>query len=403
MSFFKRILLGVILLAVLSTSWAMAAPKFVLPSDLKVIESGAFSGVDAGEIQLPEGVERIESQAFTGGGQINLPDSLKHITPDALPAGITAVVKPGSFAHLWCVTYHPNYRMQWAVGQRMQVRFQTDGQWYIASASSAPDVARIEEDGWVAGIARGDSVIWATTEMGLSMEIDLKITDYSEGRRPLCVAHRGASGYCRENTIAAFEMANEMGADVVELDVHRSKDGVIVVFHDKSIAMGDKKEKIANLTYKQLHKVDNRICTLQQAVDCIQKTDMRMLVEFKAEGIARQVFKIVEDGQMGDRTMYTSLNLNILQEVEQLRPEVDICYPVNSQSLIDDILAHPEKYPMNIVGIHYQYINEACVRDMHLIGKDVYAWTVNTREIIQTCTEAGVDGILTNYPDYMAG
>lgn len=403
MSFFKRMLAGVTLLAVLNASRAMAALKFVLPSDLKVIESGAFSGVDAGEIQLPEGVERIESLAFTGGSQINLPDSLKHIAPDALPEGITAVVKPGSFAHLWCIAYHPNYRMQWAVGQRMRVRFQADGRWYTASASSAPDVARVDEDGWVLGISRGDSVIQVSDDSGHTVNIDLKIIGYSEVCQPLCVAHRGASGYYRENTLEAFEKAYEMGADAVELDVHKTRDGVIVVYHDKSIKVGSQKEAIADLTYKQLIKADKYICTFQQAVDCIRKTDMMMLVEFKTTGIAGQVIEIVEAGQMVDRTMYSSFNLNILQEVKQLCPEADVSYPANSQSRIDDILAHPEKYPVDGVGIYYRYIDEVCVRDMHLIGKDVYAWTVNTREIIQTCIEAGVDGILTNYPDYMAG
>ena len=83
-------------------------------------------------------------------------------------------------------------------------------------------------------------------------------------RRPLVLGHRGASAVSPENTVVAFERARDLGADGVELDVRRSRDGVLVVHHDPAIAGG---HAIAELTWAELRAARPDLATLDEALD----------------------------------------------------------------------------------------------------------------------------------------
>ena len=77
----------------------------------------------------------------------------------------------------------------------------------------------------------------------------------AEGAPPFVIAHRGASGQAPENTMAAFELAIELGADIIELDVRRSSDGALVVIHDATVnrtTTGDFRGAVADLTLAEL-------------------------------------------------------------------------------------------------------------------------------------------------------
>ena len=83
-----------------------------------------------------------------------------------------------------------------------------------------------------------------------------------EPNRPLVIAHRGASGVAPENTMASFEQAVRFGADMIELDVHGSKDGRLIVIHDSSTsrtARGNPQGAVADLTLAQLRTLDGRV------------------------------------------------------------------------------------------------------------------------------------------------
>src|SRR5690606_1278247 len=80
---------------------------------------------------------------------------------------------------------------------------------------------------------------------------------YSHSKKYMKVAHRGAAGYCPENTFASFDRALEMGADYLEIDVQLSKDGEIVVIHDPLVdRTTNGKGRVASYTFNELHKLD---------------------------------------------------------------------------------------------------------------------------------------------------
>lgn len=384
MAYLKKALIWFVLMVLICSASGIAQSKLVLPAGVKEIHAEAFSGVEtADEIVLHDSIQYIADDAFAGSDNL------------------TAIVFPGSYAHIWCLEKEFPYKVQLAVGDRLNIDFEYAQTTYIAVESSNPRAASVDESGMISGLSAGETCIVMSGEDGSSIDVALEVIGYAEAHRALCVAHRGASGYYRENTIKAFEYAHALGADIAELDVHKTKDGVIVVFHDKKIKSGDTKKAVASLTYKALIKLDSRICTLQEAIECIEKTDMKVMVEFKATGITEDVINIVEAGCMGDRALYSGFDLDTLLEVKQLRPDAETAYSINSLSLLEKIIASPEDYNIDIAGVNHNYLTADRVRDLHLVGKDVYAWTVNTKSRIAECVTMGVDGVLTNYPDYM--
>ena len=126
--------------------------------------------------------------------------------------------------------------------------------------------------------------------------------------RPLVIAHRGASGVAPENTMASFEQAVKFGADMIELDVHGSKDGNLIVIHDSSTARtarGNPQGAVADLTLGELKKLDagawkgagfvgERIPTLDEVLAAFKGRAM-ILIELKARGIEQKVAQAIRE------------------------------------------------------------------------------------------------------------
>src|SRR5512138_3758757 len=110
---------------------------------------------------------------------------------------------------------------------------------------------------------------------------------------PLVIAHRGASAYAPENTLAAFELAARQGADMLELDVQRSADGVLVVFHDDTTERWDGQKRLAAAcTLAELRALDiggERVATLAETCAFAREHSMRMNVELKGAGFGADV------------------------------------------------------------------------------------------------------------------
>ena len=143
--------------------------------------------------------------------------------------------------------------------------------------------------------------------------------------RPLIWAHRGASGYLPENTLEAFQKAVDMGADGIELDVHKTKDGVLVVIHDEMIdRTSDGTGWVKDMTYDELLQYNyNRthqeslshatIPTLAQVFDLIKPTNLTINIELKTgivfyENIEADTVALVREYGLENRVIYSSFN-----------------------------------------------------------------------------------------------
>ncbi len=230
--------------------------------------------------------------------------------------------------------------------------------------------------------------------------------------------HRGASGYAPENTLEAFRLAAEMGADGVELDVHLSRDGEVVVTHDEKIdRVSDGTGYVKDYTLAELKRFHfNRthpeytqaaIPTLREVFELLGPAGLRVNVELKTgyidyPGLEEKCVRLAADTGMTDRVLYSSFNHRSLTKIKEIDPSLPCGL------LYELVMIEPWEYAasrgMNALHPHLSELRYPdLVPEAHRRGLEVNPWTVNSEEDILACAKAGADRIITNYPDLAVG
>lgn len=229
-------------------------------------------------------------------------------------------------------------------------------------------------------------------------------------------AHRGASGYAPENTLEAFRLAMEQGADGMELDVHLTKDGEVVVIHDETLdRTSNGHGNVRDYTLEELKKFSFhnhmekyqgvQIPTLKEALNLVKNSRMKVNIELKTgiywyEGIEEKTMDIVKTMGMEDRVIYSSFNHYSIQKVLEQNSDAETAY------LFSDVPLNMEKYAKDtgVKGLHpaVYHLKMADFLETYMkSGLKVRVWTVNNKEDMKMFIDAGVDAIITNYPDFM--
>jgi glycerophosphoryl diester phosphodiesterase len=232
------------------------------------------------------------------------------------------------------------------------------------------------------------------------------------------LAHRGASAYLPENTMEAFSLAIEQGADGFELDVHLTKDGEIVVAHDERL------ERVSNgigfiddYTLDELKKLDfgklfdstqeKQICripTLAEVFSLVKPAGLTLNIEMKIDerlhlDLPEKLAALTKKYLMEEQVIYSSFNHYFLQMLKKLEPAA------KTGLLYDLALVDPWVYAKytGAYAIHPNYriitaLPETVAR-CHENGIKVNVWTVDDLQIIKLMLQSGVDCIMTNKPD----
>lgn len=220
-------------------------------------------------------------------------------------------------------------------------------------------------------------------------------------------AHRGASEYYPENTMLAFQEGIRMGANGIETDVQRTKDGVLVLFHDNALdRVTGEKGRICDYTYEELQnfwvkkgEFQEKIPTLEEFLAHFADKELTLAVELKVDGIEREVADLIYKYEADKKAVITSFELARLREVKEYAPYLRVGYLAKSvddnviQSLIE--LGADELCPRACLVTAEQ------VTKWHRIGFNVRAWGVSTEEQMKMLCEAGVDGMTINAPDVL--
>ena len=238
-------------------------------------------------------------------------------------------------------------------------------------------------------------------------------------KRPLLFAHRGFSGIYPENSPLAFRMAAEKtNADGIESDVHLSKDGQLVIFHDASVERTSNGTGfIRDLTYAQLLELDigawkspefagQHIWTLGQLLDFCREARMLLNLELKNyevfyDGLEQRVIDEVCARGMQEQVFVSSFNHISMQRFKDLCPEIE------TGLLYDKPLLDMEHYllPSNADNMHPRYMLLQYQPDLmdlfHSRGMKVNTWTVNDEADMRDMIHRGVDGIISNYPNLL--
>lgn len=226
-------------------------------------------------------------------------------------------------------------------------------------------------------------------------------------------AHRGASGYAPENTLEAFRLAMEQGADGIELDVHLTKDGEVVVIHDETLdRTSNGHGNVRDYTLEELKKFSFhnhmekyqgvQIPTLKEVLNLVKNSCMKVNIELKTgiywyEGIEEKTMDIVKTMGMEDRVIYSSFNHYSIQKVLEQNSDAETAY------LFSDVPLNMEKYAKDtgVKGLHpaVYHLKMADFLETYMkSGLKVRVWTVNNKEDMKMFIDAGVDAIITNYP-----
>ena len=232
--------------------------------------------------------------------------------------------------------------------------------------------------------------------------------------RPYIWAHRGADGYAPENTLSAFQMAADMGADGIELDVQLTKDGHIVVCHDERIdRTSNGKGWLKNYTLEELKKLDFsagkaeyagvQIPTLKEVLKLSLDAGMYVDIELKTRtvpypGLEKKCIRLIRELGCEDRVIFCSFNHLSLQKIRLLAPEMKTGYLYLHASA--SVIPLIRKLEVNALHIpSHDLLNQDLLTQCHDSGIEVNAWTVNRENEYQRCADNGINAVITDYPD----
>ena len=220
-------------------------------------------------------------------------------------------------------------------------------------------------------------------------------------------AHRGNSGFFPENTMYAFKKSLDLGIYGIEIDVQKTKDGILVVHHDETLGrMFDGKGSIKKSTFEQLrelnlkdeelkNKADCKIPTLEEVLEFIKDTDLTLNIE-------NDILDIVKQYEMEDKVVISSFNYKSLKRISKLNSKVKTAYLVGPLTFkrrnLKKILKICKDCKCTYIHPSCDVVNKEFVAEAHKRGLLVQVYTVNSVTIMKKLIKLKVDGVFTNYP-----
>jgi glycerophosphoryl diester phosphodiesterase len=239
----------------------------------------------------------------------------------------------------------------------------------------------------------------------------------------LIVGHRGAAGHSPENTMAGFRKAIEFGVDMVELDVHLTNDGVVVVHHDNSLDRTTSgKGEIKSHKWDHISKLDagssfsrqfkNESVPALEDVIKLCKDRVEVLIEIK-EGedvypeIEDRIVELIKKHNAEKWCIVQSFRDDVIFRINRIAPGIRLqkllvrkmcCLPVIFDGSITPFSFRKYHF-VESFNILYKYASKHFVQQVHKQNKKVMVWTVNEPEEIVKMKALGVDGIISDFPD----
>lgn len=238
---------------------------------------------------------------------------------------------------------------------------------------------------------------------------------YGDLKQPIIFAHRGASAYAPENTIAAFVLALDQGADAIELDAKLSADGQVVVMHDetvdrttdgsgsvKSLTLADLQSLEAGSKFPPLFKSE-KVPSLEQVFEAVGRK-IFINVELSnystpKDDLVDKVIALVKKYNLEDRVLLSSYNLIALIQSRKLLPEVALGFLIYAGLGEIALRSRLVRFgPLLALHSSFKDVTSYLIQSTHQAKSRIHAYTVNQPEQIQQLYRAGVDGIFTDDP-----
>ncbi len=220
-------------------------------------------------------------------------------------------------------------------------------------------------------------------------------------------AHRGASKESPENTMSAFIKAKELGADYIELDVGQTKDNYLIIMHDTNLKRTTGLDKkVWELTYEEIRELDagyffdstyegEKIPTLEEVLIFAKDNNIKLNIELKPTGhennFERSVVDLILKYNLTEDSVVTSSHYEVLENIKNYNSNIKTGYV--KSLLYGDVSSFTAA---DIFSIEATSITKSLVNQIHAEGKQIYAWTLNTKENIEKAIDLRVDNIITD-------
>ncbi|WP_107423165.1 glycerophosphodiester phosphodiesterase [Streptomyces qinglanensis] len=214
----------------------------------------------------------------------------------------------------------------------------------------------------------------------------------------LTVGHRGVMGVEPENTLRSFVRAEREGLDVLELDLHLSSDGELVVMHDADVdRTTDGSGPIGGLTLAELRRLDagrgERVPVFDEVVDAVSSP---LQAEIKDRAAARVLAETIGKRDLHDRVTVISFHADALRETREHLPEMPLVLVAGRSSPTAPERAR--ELGAGMVSLELRHLEAGIVERAHAAGIQVISWTVNTEAELARARELGLDGVVTDLP-----
>ncbi len=227
-------------------------------------------------------------------------------------------------------------------------------------------------------------------------------------RRPVIIAHRGASKAAHENTLEAFKEAIRMGADAIEFDVRRTVDGVLIIHHN--LLAPRSRRRVGNLTYEQLlteyRSKGIHLPTLEEAL-LLCSGKIALDIELKEAGYEEDIMVLVDRYFDPKHVVFTSFLDSAILHIKHLRPQaltglliglhVPASFLTRSHQLLS--LSRIRRSQADFVAPSWKLVQLGYIRRMRAAGIPVVVWTVDRVAVADKLAGLGVAGIISNQPD----
>jgi glycerophosphoryl diester phosphodiesterase len=217
-------------------------------------------------------------------------------------------------------------------------------------------------------------------------------------RRPRVIAHRGACGYEYENSRAAFRRAVMLDADGVELDVHATRDGAIVVHHDAEVPGFGPIAQLSRVEARQVRiRNGEPLPLLSEILELVGDREVYVEVKSLPEAHDEEFLAVLDRGPAPARYSVHSFDHRIVRRLGGCR--ADLRRGILLSAYLDDPVAAMRGVGATTLWQEWQQVDRDLVNQVHEAGFSIIAWTVNEIGDLERMARLGVDGLCGNYPD----
>jgi len=233
--------------------------------------------------------------------------------------------------------------------------------------------------------------------------------------RPLVISHAACKGHAPENTLAGIRAALALGAEAIEIDVHRTADGALVLLHDDSVdRTTDGRGDVRSLTLAAVRRLDagarwpdatfrgERVPTLEETLD-LTRGKALLVIEIKQAAIEQAVADCVRRLNAAREVMVWTFQPDVVRKMRAVAPEIPCGQTWSARTPdVEQMLTTALLGNAQAVEPEHTLVDGALVRAARRSGLRIYTWTPDDPARIAELAGLGVDGICTNFPEHVA-